>query len=329
VLLAGFSDVGDGVLPAVDTSCVRTGLHYQLSNGSPPASVTTAQDGSVRVLMEYDTLVETQRKLPKFAKGLGVTTAELTRILNEDWLPNIDVVKIPPRLRQVDRRAMEVRDHDADDYPAAALAALLSPCILLTHNYKHFAALGVKTESQGVDAVLAMVDLKVGRMHVQAVVMLPAAPVRMAGATMKWASNRFGPVTWVILGVIAIGGICWYRNQPPERRDRIKEVALDIGTRLMDAYEGAAAEVHQARVQLRACVVPSPEHRAAVSAILRELVVSEESLSAQQVADLLDPPLRPPVAEIRAYLRANDKTLFNQVRRGGFVLGRHYQLPEP
>jgi hypothetical protein len=62
---------------------------------------------------------------------------------------------------------------------------------------------------------------------------------------------------------------------------------------------------------------------------LRELAVSEESLSAQQLADLLDPPLRPPVAEIRAYLRANDKTLFNQVRRGGFVLGRHYQLPEP
>jgi hypothetical protein len=81
-------------------------------------------------------------------------------------------------------------------------------------------------------------------------------------------------------------------------------------------------------VQLRACVVPSPEHRAAVSAILRELVVSEESLSAQQVADLLDPSLRPPVPEIRAYLRANDKTLFNQVRPGGFALGRHYQLPE-
>jgi hypothetical protein len=29
-----------------------------------------------------------------------------------------------------------------------------------------------------------------------------------------------------------------------------------------------------------------------------------------------------------AYLRANDKTLFAQVRGDGFVLGRHYQLPE-
>jgi hypothetical protein len=33
---ASFSNLGHGVLPAVlDTSCVRTGLHHQLSDGSP------------------------------------------------------------------------------------------------------------------------------------------------------------------------------------------------------------------------------------------------------------------------------------------------------
>lgn len=90
-------------------------------------------------------------KKRKAARDLGVTRAELIRILNEDWLPHIEVVKIPPRLRQVDPRALEVRDREADDYPAAALAALLSACILLTHNYTDFGALGVKTKSQGVD----------------------------------------------------------------------------------------------------------------------------------------------------------------------------------
>src|SRR5215472_14645294 len=65
-------------LPAVlDTACVRTGLHYQLRNGSPPASLTTAQDGKVRLFMEYDTLTETGKKLPKFARDLDVTVAEL------------------------------------------------------------------------------------------------------------------------------------------------------------------------------------------------------------------------------------------------------------
>jgi hypothetical protein len=34
-------------MPAVlDTDCVRTGLHYQLSKGAPPASVTTARDAA-------------------------------------------------------------------------------------------------------------------------------------------------------------------------------------------------------------------------------------------------------------------------------------------
>src|SRR5260370_336872 len=201
--------------------------------GFPTASVQAAHGGSVRLLMEYDTLVETQRKLSKFARGLGVPEAELRRILNEDWLPHIEVVKIPPRLRQVDRRAQQVSESDPDDYPAAALAALLSPCILLTHNYTDFATLGVRTQSQGVDAVLALVDLTIG-----------------------------------------------------------------------------------------------PQHPTPVSAMLRELAMSEESLSGQQLGDLLDPSLRRPVAEIRAYLRANDKTLFAQVRGGGFLLGHHYTLPE-
>lgn len=76
----GWSDLGNGPLLAVlDTSCVRTGLRHQLLHGSLPASVSTARDGSVRMLMEYETLVETGRKLPKFAKDLGVPTAELTR----------------------------------------------------------------------------------------------------------------------------------------------------------------------------------------------------------------------------------------------------------
>ncbi len=186
----------------------------------------------------------------------------------------------------------------------------------------------MRTESQGIDAVLAVIDLKIGHMHVRAVVLLPELPVRIVGATVKWASERFGPAAWVILGVIAIGGICWYRRQPPERRERIKKVTIDIGTHLADEYEKATAEVRQARLQLHACAVPKPERRTPVSAILRELAMSEESLSAQQLADLLDPSLKPPVGEIRAYLRANEP-LFPQVRRGGFVLGRHYTLPEP
>jgi hypothetical protein len=314
-------------LPAVlDTDFIRTGLHYQLSNGIPPRSVRTARDRLLRLFMEYDTLAETEERLPKFAGQLGVPVADLRRVLNEDWLPHIDVVKLPGSLREADPRALQVHDCDAGDYPAAALAALLSPCLLLTHNHKHFGALGVRTHKQSVDGVMAVVAINIGEMRVHAVMMVPAVPARAVGAAFKWSYDRIGPVTWVILGVLIGGGIYWYRKQPQERRERIKQVAGEIGASYLQQY-GAAAEVaYRGRLLLRACVVPRPEHRSTISAILRELALAEESLSAQQLAELLDPPVRPPVADLRAWLRQHDGAVFDQVRRGGFALGSHYQL---
>lgn len=323
-----WASLGRRPLPAVlDTDFVRTGLHHQLRNGGPPRSVTTAQRGLLRLFMEYDTLAQTAARLPKFAGQLGVREADLRRMLNEDWLPHVDVVRLPESLRQADPRALQVRDRDADDFPAAALAALLSPCLLLTCNYRHFGALGVRTRSQAVDGVIAVAAIHIGEMEVQAVVMIPAAPAMAAGAAAKWASDRFGPVAWLVLAMLVGGGICWYCKQPPERREQVRQVAGKAGTRLLEEFGTAADGVTQGRVLPRASVVPRPEHRTAVSAILRELAVSTESLSAQQLTELLDPSVRPTVAGLRAFLREHDPVVFDQVRRGGFVLGSHYQLP--
>jgi hypothetical protein len=107
----------------------------------------------------------------------------------------------------------------------------------------------------------------------------------------------------VIAGVLIGGGIYWYCQQPPERRERIRSVAGQIGTHLMGRYQVAAAGVYQARLQLRACMAPRPERRTLASAIVRELALSSASLSAAQLAGLLDPALRPSVAELRAFQR--------------------------
>jgi hypothetical protein len=323
-----WSGLSSRPLPAVlDTDFVRTGLHYQLSKGTPPKSVRTARQGLLRLFMEYDTLVETAGRLPRFADQMGVPVAELRRALNEDWLPHVDVVQLPSTLREADPRARQVRDRDADDFPAAALAALLSPCLLLTHNYKHFGALGVHARKQGVDGVMAVADIRVGDMRVRAVLLVPELPARAAVGAFKWTYERIGPVTWLMVAVLAGGGIYWYCKQPPERRERIKQVAGDIGTRYLQEYGATAEFAYQGRVVLRACVVPRPEQRSIASAVVRELALAEESLSAQQLAELLDPPVRPRVADLRAWLRHYDGTVFDQVRRGGFVLGSHYELP--
>ena len=174
---------------------------------------------------------------------------------------------------------------------------------------------------------MAVVAINFGEMQVRAVVLLPELPVRAAAATLKWATNRFGPVAWLIVVGIAAGGIYWYFRQPAERRDVISDIAGQIGSHLLTEFGKAADGVQQARLQLRACVVPRPEERRIVSSLLRELALSPESLSAQELAGLLAPRARPSVTDLRAFLGTHDGTVFNQICRGGFVLGSHYQLP--
>jgi hypothetical protein len=315
------------LLAVLDTSFVRTALHHQVMKGATAASLSLALDGSIRLLMEYDTLVETQLRLPKFASDFGVTVGELKAIINE-WLPSIAVVKLPLALRQVDERASDVRACDPDDYPAAALAALLSPCILLTHNSQDFGALGVRTPDQSKDAILAVVDLKFGEFEFSAMMMIPAAPFRAARMVFNWTSTKIGqPTTWAIIAILALGLGVAYFKQPPERKDRIKELASQVGMSYLNRLTVVTANVQSARAQINGSVVPGPESRSPAAAILRELALSDESLSAQQLAELLDEPVRPPVASLRAFLRTNSETVFAEVRRGGFALGRHYTLP--
>jgi hypothetical protein len=216
-----------------------------------------------------------------------VPTNELVRTPNEDWLLYVKVVQLPSGLRQLDPRALAVRERDADDYPSAALAALLSPCVLITHD-RDFAALGVMTSNQGVEAIAAAVNLHVGQMHVRGIAMVPATPIVAVGATAKWAADRYGPVTWFILGGLLAGGIWYYFRQPVERRERLKEVAGKIGTTLLDEMTRAQGEVNRAQAQLRVGLVPRPDTRTAISAVLREMALSSDSLSAQQIVDSLD-----------------------------------------
>lgn len=174
--------------------------------------------------------------------------------------------------------------------------------------------------------MLAVIDIKVGEMQLQAVIAVPALPFRAAGAAMNWATEKIGPAAWVILGLVVAGGIYWYLKQPTDRRDNIRKAAASVGTHVMNEYGTVAGKVYQAQVRLRASMVPRPEARTSVSAMLRELALSPESLSAAQLAELLDPSVRLPVADIRAFLRENDDATVDQVRRGGFVLGKRYQL---
>ena len=121
-------------------------------------------------------------------------------------------MKLPEALRRVDERASQVEALDEDDFPAAALATLLSPAILLTHNFKDFAPLGVRDWSQGTDAVFAAAGIKDGETMFQGMLIVPAAPVVAVGAGAKWVADRVGPAGWFLLPLLGIGD-----NRPSDR----------------------------------------------------------------------------------------------------------------
>ena len=211
----------------------------------------------------------------------------------DDWLPHISVVCLPEGLRDVDERSLSVQSLDADDYAAAALAALLSPCILLTGNFRHFAPLGVVSSNQGVNTIFATIAVGSARQEVQAVTTAPVIPVVAIGAGTKWVSEKIGPVAWVLLGALIAGGVVFYRNQPEEKREAIRAFAKDAGNLLLEHYSEAVQHVTVAETQLTACVVPSPETRSLESTVLRLLATSNNSLSAQQICDALSGERRP------------------------------------
>ena len=321
------AEVGQGPIPCVlDTSYVRTGLEAQLRTGQPPRSIRAAQEGRTRIFMEKATLDEAWERLTRFAAQLDVPVGRLRQMFGEGWLPHISVVSLPENVRRLDGRALAVRDHDPDDYPAAALAALLSPCILLTGNHRDFAPLGVSYPRQGVDAIFAAIDVRVGEHQLQAVTMIPAAPVYAIGAGTKWASEKIGPWAWVLLAALGVGAVVLYRRQSPERREAIRKVAAGVGNVLMEQYAEAQRAVNDAQSKLSACLVPPPDTRSVPSAVLRMLATSDNSMSAQDLYEQLPVEVQPGLVALRRWMHANKPLFFSEARRGSFQLGNRYSV---
>ena len=269
----------------VDTSGIRTGLHVQLSHGSLPACLTAADRGEMHLFMERETFDEIYRKLSKFAGQFGVAEAELRAMFDNDWVPRMRVAALPPDLRAIDARAREVQARDATDYASAALAALLSPCILLTGD-KDFAALGVREQNQGRDAIVAAIEVKAGERSVSAVTMVPAAPVAAAGAGAKWAADRFGvPLVLFVVAFFVAGAFVAYQYQPPERKQRIRQGAATVGRLYIEAANEAFAQLQAAEAQLHTTAIPGPTERSIESAVLRMLATAGESMSAAQICE--------------------------------------------
>jgi hypothetical protein len=313
------------VIAIVDTSFLRTGFEFQLANGRAPRSLVEMRSGSVKAFIEGETLRETFKKFPKFARQLGVSEKVLRDLFVDEWMPNVKVVDLPEHLRDLDERSLAVRQRDCNDFAAASLAVLLSPCVLLTHDLD-FQALGVSDRDQGYFAICLVGELIEGNAQVRATAMIPAAPIMVLGAGTKYAYDRYGPAALGILGLIAAGGVLLYLNQPVERRQAIKRGTGTALHALAEMYGEATATVQHAQRELRINLVPPSEDPQPIASILRVLATTSKSLSAQQLCDELEGTYSFNVKDVRAYLHAYKGSLFFEERRGGFRLGLPYSL---
>jgi hypothetical protein len=316
------SELRYGPIPVVlDTSGLRRGLHVQVAQGKLPACLWCIDRGEMRLFMEKETYLEAQALIPRFARQLAVSEGDLRARFDSDWVPRMRVLSLPSALRALDQRAAEVQARDATDYGSTALAALLSPCVLLTSD-KDFAALGVNDPRQGAYAIVAAIEVRVGERTMSAVTTVPMTPVVGAGVGIKMAADRFGgALVGVTLAIVILGGVLLYRAQPQERKQRLREGAAAAGRFYLEAAARAAEQLAAAEALLYASAIPGPLERTPTSAVLRRLATAPKSMSAAQIAESLADDVRPPVPELRAFLHANKADLFAEVRRGGFLLG--------
>jgi len=311
------------VLPALlDTDFLRTAFGLQLYR-SPPASLEAARAGVIRLFMAGATLDELYCKIPAFASSLNASSAEIVRLFEDEWLPLIYVVELESA-RPRCGRAGDVVALDPFDAGLADLAEALAPCILLTHNSRHFKAFGVQTRQQSVHAVKAAVLAQSAAERVQARSTAIGFPPTLAIGGLRWGERKVGVSPWLVGAVVVIGSYVLYRCQSEDRQTRVRQIVLHAGEAIAEAVDREIGDAARAEIAglsvLGSCMVPGSSQRSAESQLLRELAVAEKSMSAQQLWEMLDPQTRPSVQAVRLRLRGNPACV--EVRRGGFTFGR-------
>jgi hypothetical protein len=311
------------LLGVLDTSFLFTGFQSQLrAGGAPPLSLRAAQQGAIRMLTATGTVEQVFDKLDEFAESLGTSTAHLETLFIDDWSPWITVADVEGVL--VDDRAQIVADRDPTDQPAAILASLLSPCLILTtdKDFESMAPIGARSDGELASSILAVsATLVVGEatVHVQAMMMVPTLPVAGIVAGVRWASTRAGISPWIMGLLLAGGGALLYRRMSSKRRATTRQVLGELGTALLEEIATAQARQQMALRDLGRRVVPLLSHRTVDAMVLRELAMADETLSAQRLWERLDPATRPAVTTVRETLRRHAAAA--PAGRGTWTLG--------
>lgn len=263
-------------LPVVADANVLMDELLQRSRREQPTHLGDAlANGDARLFVVPPVIDEAARHLPDRARRRGDDLGDVNHLWDAEYRPYTRLVEIETH---PDPRVGAVAARDSADEPTAALAVLVAPCILLTHD-QHFSALGV-IGSQWLETVTAARQLHLlDDASTAALFVTRLGWHALGAATQVITRSRFAP-----LAGLAAGAVLGWALDATEFRARIRRAAVSAGE-LALAFAGAQSA---ARTLVASQAVSMGEERTLVDDCAGILARADRPTTADELIRRLD-----------------------------------------
>jgi hypothetical protein len=302
------------LVAVVDTDVILANLIHQARATVTPRLLRAASDGTVRLFAANHVYFETYDKLSEVAADTGLDVATLRELFEEEHLPLITFVNMSGEF------SGRVPVTDAKDVPTAALADLISPCVLFSRD-RHLRDPGLAPPNwlEVAGAAVHAGELDRRERGLGITIYAPSASVTLL---IRWVARRLGVSPWLVAG--GLGAWMYAVLRDPKRR----RAAGEWISRAAEAFTEVVAQGEIAQAaglrEIRTASLPEPTEPTVVHAVARTLAWAPEPLLAGEVTDLLDAlpggePLT--VADVRSVL--NSCSTFVRRQHARYQLGRY------